>query len=619
MAEFVGLLHELGAYEFARQYEWSTCKSQPNILKLASTEADPGSGLVAVDFRAGLTLLPFLPMSPGDFKLIGQGLKRGSIVQFDRGDVAKLQSFIKAHRERFADMTAMLDELKAAEKTYRNSIPDITHNHIRLLYDARLWSTIFDSAVTGWHTRNLIDKPHETKFRQSRFLTFVFCLLGLLPLLGKVIRRLWARPDWRKHYYSMLTTAGYLARAIRGRIYEKLIAWHRAGRVSDNRAVRLADQPWRFLAHLPFSILPTALHRFATDFQFFKEKLDYIFIRFFRLYFSAHLREQWLREIVEDGKKKYILTHEDASTILSQLKERYIQRYLISLVVHGMTLPLTQIVSVAVAWIYYHRTGDKLGAGGILVLFQIIPISPGSLARGLYAVGIAIYDRSFKDYNIAVFLSFFKYIGYLAFPIQMTYRYPALARFMASHFATLIVHTVPVFGERGALLEHWVFCLFYNWPLTIRRRMAARAKLRQTQTARYWHVPLCALTVALPFALTDFIWLNQTGFVPKLGSIWYVVIIPPVLCGSAVTVFAGGAKLYKRFIAATVAGLLTGLFYSLATAIIINSQHDYYIQMPAHWPFRLFFFAVFACLGAIITELRLPDPELELVRHRSAG
>ena len=103
-----------------------------------------------------------------------------------------------------------------------------------------------------------------------------------------------------------------------------------------------------------------------------------------------------------------------------------------------------------------------------VVLFQIIPVSPGSLARGLYAVGIAIYDRSFKDYNIAVFLSFFKYIGYLGFPIQMTYHYPALARFMASHWATEAVHIVPVFGERGALLEHWVFCIFYNWPLTIR-------------------------------------------------------------------------------------------------------------------------------------------------------
>ncbi len=616
MAEFVSLLHELGAHEFARQYEWSTCKSQPNVLKLKSTQADPMAGLVAVDFRAGLTLLPFLPMSPGDFKLIFEGLKRGSLVQFDRGDVSKLQFFVESHRDQFDDMNSMLDELKAAERIYRSSIPDVTHNHIRLLYDARLWSTIFDSAVTGWRTRSLIDEPHEKKFRNGKLLTFVFCLLGFLPLFGKLIRRLWALPDWKKHYYSMLTDAGYLARAIRGRIYEKLIAWYRAGRISERNALKIADQNWQFFCHLPLSILPAGLHRFLTDFQFFKDKLNFIFIRPVKLYFSAHLREQWLRDMVEEGKKKHILTDADADTILSQLNEPYIQRYLISLVVHLMTLPLTQIVSVIVAWIYYHRTGDTLGAGGILVLFQIIPVSPGSLARGLYAVGIAVYDRSFKDYNIAVFLSFFKYIGYSAFPIQMTYRYPALARFMASHWATEAVHIVPVFGERGALLEHWVFCLFYNWPLTIRRRMAAHAKLRQTQPSRYWHVTVCALATAAVFALADWIWLDQKGSIPTLRSIWYATAILPALCGSAVTLFAGGAKLWKRFISAAAAGVLAGLFYTLATGTIISlSGSD--VVMPARWPFRLFFFAVFSCLGAIITELRLPDPELESARAKN--
>ncbi len=616
MAEFVNLLHELGAHEFARQYEWSTCKSQPNVLKLESTETEPASGLVAVDFRAGLTLLPFLPMSPGDFKLIFEGFKRGSIVQFDRGDVSKLQSFVESHRDQFADMTSMLDELKTSEKTYRNSIPDITHNHIRLLYDGRLWGTIFNSAVTGWRTRNLIDEPHENKFRNSRPLAFVFCLLGFLPFLGKIIRRLWALPDWARHYYSMLTDAGYLAMAIRGRIYEKLIAWHRAGRISEQNTQKVADENWRFFCHLPFSILPAGLHRFLTDFEFFKDKLHYIFIRPIKLYFSAPLREQWLRDMIEQGKKKHILSNEDASTILSQLKERYIQRYLISLVVHLMTLPLTQIVSVTVAWIYYHRTGDTLGAGGILVLFQIIPISPGSLARGLYAVGIATYDRSFKDYNIAVFLSFFKYVGYLAFPIQMTYRYPALARFMASHWATEAVHIVPVFGERGALLEHWVFCLFYNWPLTIRRRMAGRAKIREAQPPRYWHVPVSALVAALLFALADWFWLRQTGSVPTLRSIWYATAILPALCGSAVTLYAGGMQLWKRFVSAAAAGLLAGLFYTAATVLTISlSGSD--IAAPVRWPFRLFFFAVFACIGAIITELRLPEAELESARTKN--
>ena len=93
MDNFVDLLHEIGAHEFARQYEWSTCKSQPNCLKRKGTDDSPSRGLVAVDFRAGLALLPFLPMSPGDFMLIAKGIKRGSLVQFDRGNLDCLQRF----------------------------------------------------------------------------------------------------------------------------------------------------------------------------------------------------------------------------------------------------------------------------------------------------------------------------------------------------------------------------------------------------------------------------------------------------------------------------------------------------------------------------------------------
>jgi len=49
MRDFVKLLHDVGGFEFARQYEWSTCKSQPNCLKRYEAD-DPSEGLVAVDF-----------------------------------------------------------------------------------------------------------------------------------------------------------------------------------------------------------------------------------------------------------------------------------------------------------------------------------------------------------------------------------------------------------------------------------------------------------------------------------------------------------------------------------------------------------------------------------------
>nr|MBC8374388.1 hypothetical protein [Planctomycetota bacterium] len=157
MGDFVKLLHEIGAHEFARQYEWATCKSQPNVLKRNDAGDGPADGLTAVDFRAGLALLPFGPMSPGDFPLIVKGFLRGSLVQFDRGNLQTLERYIDAHRETFADMGPALEELQAVEEVYRNSLPDITHNHVRLLYSGRLWSTMIDSSITASNVRGIAD------------------------------------------------------------------------------------------------------------------------------------------------------------------------------------------------------------------------------------------------------------------------------------------------------------------------------------------------------------------------------------------------------------------------------------------------------------------------------
>jgi hypothetical protein len=616
MHKFVELLHDMGGYEFARQYEWSTCKSQPNCLKRRETNSESEKGLVAVDFRAGLALLPFLPMSPGDFKLIIKGIMRGSLVQFDRGSIRKLQDFIKAHPDEFTDCEKMLDELKAAEQVYRNSVPDVTHNHIRLLYSRQLWSTILNSAITGWAVRNLIDKQREQKLRNCKISTFLFCLIGFIPLFGKLLLKIWGRPEWRRHYLGLITSWGYLKRTVRARVAEKVIAWHRAGRVDEKRALKITDEIWRFFFHLPLSILPAALHRFLTDRSFRREKLAFIFVRPVRLYFNAQMREQWLRDMIIEGQKKQMLSDDDAQIILSRIGEPFIQKYLKSLAVHVCTLPVTQVVSVSLAIIYVlihpeMPRAESWGIGlGIIALFQVTPISPGSLTRGLYVLYLVIRERNFKDYNIAVFLGFFKYIGYLAFPIQMTYRYPVLARFMASHWATEMVHIVPVFGESGALLEHFVFRLFYNWPLTIRRRMRKRAEIRASIKPRYWHVGLCSVIAAAIFGLADFVYLGRTGGLPSLRSIWLLVIALPLVCGAVVTLGCGGASVGKRIIAAAVCGILTGLLYTAVSIILSQNSGFEANNILARGVWRIFIFTILSAIGAIATELKLPDPDM---------
>ncbi len=615
MRQFVELLHEMGAPEFARQYEWSTCKSQPNCLKRSDAEGDPAAGLTAVDFRAGLALLPFLPMSPGDFKLIAKGLARGSLVQFDRGDIGKLERFMEAHSGEFADMQGALAELKAAEQIYRDSLPDITHNHIRLLYSGRLWSTIFDSAVTSWKVRGTIGSACEGRLRASRIKTFLFFLIGCVPFLGKVFRRCWGREDWRSHYGRMLKSVRYFGQAFRARVAEKAIGWHRAGRIDADGARRLSDEPWRFLVHGPVSILPAGLHRFLTDGRFAKEKLAYIFVRPLRLYFNAQAREQWLRDMLAEGQRKHMLSDDDAQTIVSQLSEPYIQQYLKSLAVHVCTLPVTQVVSVAVAAYYYFTHPDMPQAdravvvAGILALFQVVPLSPGSLTRGLYVVYLVIRDRNFKDYNIAVFLGFFKYVGYLAFPIQMTYRYPALARFMAAHWATEAVHIVPVFGEGGALLEHWVFSLFYNWPLTIRRRMKRRSEIRASLRPRYWHAPVCALAAAGVFALTDYTFFHKASELPGLREFWWLVVSVPLLCGALVTLGCGGAVLSRRVCAGAISGVLTGVLATFISAWIARTGEYAGAGLLTLGVWRVFIFTILSVIGVILAELTMPEPK----------
>jgi hypothetical protein len=617
MRKFVELLHDMGGYEFARQYEWFTCKSQPNCLKRNDTEDDPSGGLVAVDFRAGLVLLPFLPMSPGDFKLIFKGLGRGSLVQFDRGSISKLEQFVESHREIFEGMAEMLDELKSAERDYRDSVPDITHNFFRLFYSWRLWSTMLGSAVQGWKLRNIVDEAWAQKFSRNRLLTLLFLIIGLIPFLGIFLQRNLCRTDWRKHYGKILTSWDYFRRAVRARISEKVIVWHRAGRVDETSAFRVAGSFWRFIYNLPLSLLPAGIHRILTDWQYARERMVYIFVRPIRLYFDPNLREQWLREMVVEGQQNHTLNSTDAEIILARIKEPFIQKYLKSLAVHVCTLPVTQVVSVlvAIAYIALHPEmprGQAWAMGiGIIALFQVVPISPGSLVRGFYVVYLVIRERNFNDYNIAVFLGFFKYIGYLAFPIQMAYRYPVLARFMAGHWANESVHIVPVFGENGALLEHWVFRLFYNWPLTLRRRIRKRIEDRALMKRQFWHIGLYAIGAVGILTITDYIYFKSVSELPTLKEIWWLSVLMPMLCGAGVTAGCGGATMWERFIGAAVCGVVVGFLYTVVSAIVVNTAGISLAEMATSCVWRIFIFAIFSIIGAAVTELKWPDPELE--------
>ena len=478
MADLVRLFHDMGAPELARQYEWWSCKSQPNVLKRFDAGDGPDDGLTAIDFRAGLALLFCLPMSPVDIVLVFKGLFRGKLVQFDRGDFDKLQSFIQEHKADFSDLEPALDELKEVDKEYRASLPDITHQGIRLLYDAELRKSVRSGLVQGWLVQKLIDDDHADILNESVIKFMYFQWLGTVPFLGKLRRRLWGNPLFACHLKSLLGSIDYFRKVLRVSQYECLKEWYRDG------AVGRKGCEW-FLRHSMFfgfirftvGLIPMPkLRRFLIDRKYAWVSTKQAFSFPVRFYRDAVFRMEWLRKEVEEGAKQGMLTPAEREHVLTRIEDPFIQKYLKCVAVHFCTLPVTQIVSLAVAVYGYFTFGDTwqeslLWAGGIIVSFQFVPISPGSFVRGMYVAYLIIKERNIKNYWIAMLISFWHYIGYLSFPIQMVGEFPGLARFMAGRWATSIVHIIPVFGEEGALLEHWMFDTFFNRPVSLWKKM----------------------------------------------------------------------------------------------------------------------------------------------------
>jgi hypothetical protein len=647
MRDLVGLMHDMGAHELARQYEWWTMKSQPNALKRLEEDADPERGLVAVDFRAGMTLLPFLPQCPADFKLIVRGVARGSLVQFDRGDIRAIEAHVSARAAAFADMTGAIEELKRADQAYRDSLPDVAHHHIQLITRPRLWTAIHRAWVRGWEIRRMAGPEAAGRLRKSRFAALVFLLLSLLPiltpflfllkfpgraaglwllwiapLLGPFVRKLWGRRDYRRHIGTLLTKAGYLGRAFRGHVAEALIRWHRSGRVSDKRALAIARKPGLFLINRPLAFLPAGLHRFLTDKAFLKQRLYLMFVKPFQLYFRPAVREKWLRDMVEEGRKNGMLSADEAAHILAQIDEPYIQKYLKSLAVHLATLFLSETVFLTIAAIYVLGHPDlgwaqaTLRAGLIIGAFNLLPVSPGSLVRGIYVVGLCVKEKNIKDYRLALPVSFFKIIGYLAFPLQMAYRFPELARFMAGHWATEAVHVVPIFGERGAWLEHAVFDMFYNYPLSLGIRIRERDARSAKTKPRAWGIPLAVLLGMGLLTLLDFLFVRSAGRVPILKDVWWAAFIVPVAAGFLASQWSRKKRMGKRVVAGVMTGALAGLAYGavntfltplfpgLAAAagpVALNGA----LALTVLW--KVFIFALLAIPGALIAETRSPE------------
>ena len=380
------------------------------------------------------------------------------------------------------DLAPALDELKRVDPEYRASLPDITHHGPRLLYDRRLVKSVKAGLVRGWQVRRLVDEAHAQKLDRAFFGFWLFFLGGFVPFLGSFLRRYWGNAVFARHVRAFFSSFDYMRRTFRACQAGHLIDWYRTGRIGEAKIDHYLKHPllfwliWLFPGLLP---LPPKWRRFVTDWRFAGRAVAGALIYPIKFYRDADFRVAWLTGEVERGADEGMLTSEEKDRILGQVSDPYIQKYLKCLAVHICTLPITQVVSLALAvWglFYLGKTWKEglLWAGVILAVFQGLPISPGSIVRGTYVVYLMIKERNWRNYWIAVLVSYWHYVGYLGFPLQMAGEFPSLARFMAGHWATKMVRFIPVFGERGALLEHWVFDAFFNVPLSLKRLFRRR-------------------------------------------------------------------------------------------------------------------------------------------------
>ena len=125
---------------------------------------------------------------------------------------------------------------------------------------------------------------------------------------------------------------------------------------------------------------------------------------------------------------------------------------------------------------------------------------------------------------------------------------------------------------------------------------------------RYWHVGIWAVAAVTILALIDFAYITNLEKLPSLKDIWWIIVVLPVAMGAAVTIGCGGATLGKRIVAAAICGVLAALLYSVISWILSHSMAIVAGNILISSGWRIFIFAVLATIGAIATELKLPEP-----------
>lgn len=487
MAALVKLCQNMGALGLARQYEWYTLVSQANLIT-RSSRYDGQTEFAGVDWRPGLAVPFFLPLSPVHASIIWHGFFRGVYTHYDEVDFKRLDAYLQTHADEFEPFAPLIHQLKEDDARYRAGLPDLWNAPERLLHQVDARRQVRVAAIEDWRRLGRISEYEAAQMRAGGGRFYFFFILDNTPLVARAMMRWLGNEIYRQHIRRFWIEASYRKQTLASQRNCDLMDWQARGRISLERADLLASSMNAYLVDkIIWSWLPGGFHRYATDHSKRKQAVQVLVVQPLRLLVDGTFRQSWLDEVLVHQLHKGILSSEQVERLRAQVKEQRMQGFLRDL---GLTIGLeffAKLLYLLLA-VYGFNTQNFLPLG----IAALGPIAPSGIVRMIYVLaqlinGLPAILRA-RDYKLfwarmlGLAVAPWRFVGNLFAPLEMFAYYNAMSLVLGDYLVSKMVAMVPVLGGRGKILEYWTLNLIYNLPLSVRRMMEERWYGRNIRT-----------------------------------------------------------------------------------------------------------------------------------------
>jgi hypothetical protein len=479
MLAMVNLCNQIGAVGLARQYEWYTLVSQANVLSRAKPAGD-GLEFTGIDFRPGLAVPFFLPLSPVHLRMALNGIRRGVFVHFDEVDFERLDKFVADNSKAHASLSRLCRQLKQDDQRYRSSSPDLWHAGFQRLSNPEIRGAIAHGLVQDWCKLDGVTSDTALRLQRNPLAFLLFYLLNLIPLVGGFFQRILGSARYRRHLKYLILDRVYFAEVFAASKSCDLLAWLDDARISESRLKTLArSNLFYFLNKVVLSWLPSRLHRLVSDGEVFRRYLFDLVVHPIRLLVKAEYRKVWLTDIIHWQHKRGIVTLSQMDELLEQVAEAHRQGFIRDL---GFTIGLEIFSKLVYALLAAYGVSS-----GDFVPFAITvlgPVPPSGFVRTGYVLFLLIWEfprmirqegnKLFLTRALGLLIAPWRVVGNFFAPFEMFVYCPDLSLLLADYYVSSMVGAIPVLGGRGQLLEYWAFQLVFNVPLSLRKQVLAR-------------------------------------------------------------------------------------------------------------------------------------------------